>query len=706
MGTDMAPLAYYALVAAIVLALIVIVLAIAKKAMGVGSGPKVKGRGPRLAVMDVSVIDPKRKLVLVRRDEVEHLLLIGGQNDLVVEASILRGVPSARPGRTEPSLGAEDYGQRGAGQARGAAPSQVARGPSPLTRPVPRPPQPPAPPVAPVAAAAPVVVSVPDRSDPVVETPRAAPASSSLPAPNVAPPIEGPSAPKVSKDEVKPERDATVLVAPPAPIPAVEPPSAPSVAVQRPTAPVVQAPVITTPVVSPPVVSPPIVSAPVVQAPTVSAPVASAPVVAAPAASAPAVSIDPIAPPAEAQRVAPPVLPSAPVQTVAPQPPVQPAASAPVPPAATRPPLAPTQPQPPRAPQPIPPTALPRQLPREPERAPQPPAATEAGDAQRPVSLPLPRFTVGGTLEPVQRSGQATPIQPAPPSQAQPSPAQSFQAQPSAAQPFQARSMATPTLPAKPAPAAAELEAKAKRNEPNRTNDVEDEIEAAKPVGDEPSPEEVLARLLAKAKEPVRSPVEQNAAPSIERPQPAPQAPAQPAPVAPPTPRVESGPAAPSVAAPDAGDRRPLAVRSFASAIQGRQSAPETSVPAPATRREPEVVLPVPPVPPTPSSPAREATLAAAAPTRQPATTWEDEEDDLEDFLSAQLNDQLGEDIWATKEGTEAPVVQPEKPPAPPKPVESAAPTPPPAKRPLTLEEEMERLLGDFDLETSDRRNR
>lgn len=46
------------------------------------------GRKHRLAVMDATAIDNRRRLVLVRRDDVEHLLLIGGHNDVVVEADI------------------------------------------------------------------------------------------------------------------------------------------------------------------------------------------------------------------------------------------------------------------------------------------------------------------------------------------------------------------------------------------------------------------------------------------------------------------------------------------------------------------------------------------------------------------------------------------------------------------------------------------
>lgn len=39
----------------------------------------------RLQVVETLPVDPRRRLVLVRRDGVEHLLLIGGGSDLVLE---------------------------------------------------------------------------------------------------------------------------------------------------------------------------------------------------------------------------------------------------------------------------------------------------------------------------------------------------------------------------------------------------------------------------------------------------------------------------------------------------------------------------------------------------------------------------------------------------------------------------------------------
>jgi flagellar biogenesis protein FliO len=66
-----------------------------------------RGRQPRLGIVDTFSLDRQRQLVIIRRDSVEHLLLLGGTNDLVVESNIVRAAsnpPSTRetppPSRT------------------------------------------------------------------------------------------------------------------------------------------------------------------------------------------------------------------------------------------------------------------------------------------------------------------------------------------------------------------------------------------------------------------------------------------------------------------------------------------------------------------------------------------------------------------------------------------------------------------------------
>lgn len=50
-------------------------------------GPAV-GKARRLKVLEVQPLDPKTRLVLLQRDDTEHLLLIGPGGSLVVESGI------------------------------------------------------------------------------------------------------------------------------------------------------------------------------------------------------------------------------------------------------------------------------------------------------------------------------------------------------------------------------------------------------------------------------------------------------------------------------------------------------------------------------------------------------------------------------------------------------------------------------------------
>jgi flagellar protein FliO/FliZ len=54
------------------------------------------GHQPRLAVIDAAPVDARRTLILIRRDNVEHLLMIGGPTDVVVEANIVRASTAQR----------------------------------------------------------------------------------------------------------------------------------------------------------------------------------------------------------------------------------------------------------------------------------------------------------------------------------------------------------------------------------------------------------------------------------------------------------------------------------------------------------------------------------------------------------------------------------------------------------------------------------
>ncbi len=58
--------------------------------------PGGRTRQARLGLVDAFSLDGQRQLVLVRRDNVEHLIMIGGPNDVLVEAQINRALAAAR----------------------------------------------------------------------------------------------------------------------------------------------------------------------------------------------------------------------------------------------------------------------------------------------------------------------------------------------------------------------------------------------------------------------------------------------------------------------------------------------------------------------------------------------------------------------------------------------------------------------------------
>ncbi len=79
-----------------------------------------RGRPSRLGVTDFFNLDRNgRRLVIVRRDNVEHLVLVGGPNDVVIESGIVRGIrpeipvqdttfrPTVASRATDPELAAE-----------------------------------------------------------------------------------------------------------------------------------------------------------------------------------------------------------------------------------------------------------------------------------------------------------------------------------------------------------------------------------------------------------------------------------------------------------------------------------------------------------------------------------------------------------------------------------------------------------------------
>lgn len=157
-----------------------------------------RNRKTRLAVMDATAVDSNRRLVLVRRDDVEHLLLIGGPTDVVVEQNIRMVPPSRRPAP------AEDHAEH---HTPAAAPAQPVQAPvsAPMAAPAAARPAPRV--VAPVAPAAPAYQPTASTAGPAVPMPPVTPrpatvtptvsplATRPAPSPAPAPAVASPAAP-------------------------------------------------------------------------------------------------------------------------------------------------------------------------------------------------------------------------------------------------------------------------------------------------------------------------------------------------------------------------------------------------------------------------------------------------------------------------------------------------------------------------------
>jgi hypothetical protein len=99
-----------------VIALVALVVWAFKAFFSKSSSSAFRPREKRLGVVETAAVDSKRKLYLLRRDDVEHLVIIGGPVDVVVETGI-KGRPHLGPPHDDVIIAktearpAPDYGQ-------------------------------------------------------------------------------------------------------------------------------------------------------------------------------------------------------------------------------------------------------------------------------------------------------------------------------------------------------------------------------------------------------------------------------------------------------------------------------------------------------------------------------------------------------------------------------------------------------------------
>jgi len=107
----------------IVIGAIAIIAALVVRGYLTGTSPTAVLFGPRperrLDVVDHANIDGRRRLVLIRRDDVEHLILTGGPVDVVIET----GISARRPVKGNGELPEEPSFTRSTPAARTPSPT-------------------------------------------------------------------------------------------------------------------------------------------------------------------------------------------------------------------------------------------------------------------------------------------------------------------------------------------------------------------------------------------------------------------------------------------------------------------------------------------------------------------------------------------------------------------------------------------------------
>src|SRR3954451_7558835 len=109
LGIEASPLVNYLIAFVVIFAVLALAALATRRFTGdrlaMNGQDRNRARQPRLGIVDVYDLARQRHLILLRRDNVEHLLLIGGPNDVVIETNIVR-VPGLRV-QAAPEHGAE-----------------------------------------------------------------------------------------------------------------------------------------------------------------------------------------------------------------------------------------------------------------------------------------------------------------------------------------------------------------------------------------------------------------------------------------------------------------------------------------------------------------------------------------------------------------------------------------------------------------------
>jgi flagellar protein FliO/FliZ len=64
-------------------------LAILLRRLGLSGPAPVPGRARRLKIVEAAALDGRRRMVLIQRDDVQHLVILGSNSETVIETGIV-----------------------------------------------------------------------------------------------------------------------------------------------------------------------------------------------------------------------------------------------------------------------------------------------------------------------------------------------------------------------------------------------------------------------------------------------------------------------------------------------------------------------------------------------------------------------------------------------------------------------------------------
>ena len=220
-GEDLAPIANLVAVFLIVVLALIASLLVWRRLSGGSFAVGTRARRTRLGLLESTPVDSKRRLLLVRRDNVAHLILTGGPTDVVVEQDILiaQQTPVENPIQAnKPDVRRSAVPQAAPAPAPAKAAAAVAAAPAVVAAAAIEAPAEPVPPIVPDSPAPegpptdrlPEPAQVADRPEPAATEPVRNPAPRAA-EPRDVPDLPAEVPPPVPEDPAAPELDPEIL---------------------------------------------------------------------------------------------------------------------------------------------------------------------------------------------------------------------------------------------------------------------------------------------------------------------------------------------------------------------------------------------------------------------------------------------------------------------------------------------------------------